>query len=111
MDQIDNLIADRIERRLMQLARLEEIRCSVLDWREGRAERWATHIADLRKRAAEGDAKLKRLYDAIQNGVADLTDPMLKARIVALKAIRDQAHTDAERAEGAIERFGPGITP
>jgi len=65
----------------------------------------------LRKRAAETDAKLKRLYDAIENGVADLADPMLKNRVAELKAIRDQAHADAERAEGALERVGPTITP
>jgi hypothetical protein len=34
------------------------------------------HIAELRKRATETDAKLKRLYDAIENGVADLSDPV-----------------------------------
>jgi hypothetical protein len=79
----------------------------VLDRREERAERRATHIAELRKRAAEVDAKLKRLYDAIENGVADLADPMLKGRVAELKAIRDQAHADAERAEGALERVGP----
>jgi hypothetical protein len=56
-------------------------------------------------------AKLKRLYDAIENGVADLTDPMLKDRIAELKAIRDQAHADAERAEDALERVAPSITP
>ena len=33
------------------------------------------HIAELRKRATEAEAKLKRLYDAIENGVADLADP------------------------------------
>jgi len=31
----------------------------------------------LRKRAAEAEAKLKWLYDAIENGVADLSDSML----------------------------------
>jgi site-specific DNA recombinase len=36
---------------------------------------------------------------------------MLKDRIAELKAIRDQARADAERAEGAIERLGPSITP
>jgi len=61
---------DHIERRLLQPARLEEILSSVLDRREERAERRATHVAELRKRAAETDAKLKRLYDAIENGVA-----------------------------------------
>ena len=78
--------------------------------REERAERRTAHIAALRKRAAETDAKLKRLYDAIENGVADLTDPLLKDRIVELKATRDQARADAERAEGALERLGPAIS-
>src|SRR5258705_8320338 len=79
--------------------------------REERAERRTAHIAELRKRASEADAKLKRLYDAIENGVADLSDPMLKNRIAELKAIRDQARADAERTEDAIERLGPSITP
>lgn len=37
--------------------------------------------------------------------------PMLKDRIAELKAIRDQARADAARAQDAIERLGPGITP
>ena len=56
------------------------------------------------------DGKLKRLYDAIENGVTDLSGLMLKDRITELKVIRDQARADAERAEGAIERQGPTIT-
>jgi hypothetical protein len=43
----------------------------VLDRRAERAE-W--RIAVLRKRASENDAKLRRLYDAIENGIADLAD-------------------------------------
>ena len=82
----------------------------MLDRREERTERQATHIAELRKRATEADAKLKRLYDAIENGVTDLSDLMLKDRITELKAIRDQARADTERAEGAVERLGPTIT-
>lgn len=39
-------------------------------------ERRRGHIAELRKRAAE--AKLKRLYGAIENGVVDMADPSLK---------------------------------
>ena len=111
MEKLDTLVADHIERRLLQSSRLEEILSSVLDRREERAERRTAHIAALRKRAAEADAKLKRLYDAIENGVADLADPMLKDRIAELKAMRDQARADAERAEGALDRLGPAITP
>jgi site-specific DNA recombinase len=70
---------------------------TVLDRRTERAERRRSHIAESRKRAAEADAKLRRLYDAIENGVADLSDPMLKDRIGELKATRDQARLDAER--------------
>jgi site-specific DNA recombinase len=111
MEKLDALVADHIEHRLLQPSRLEKILSSVLDRREERTERQATHIAELRKRATEADAKLKRLYDAIENGVTDLSDLMLKDRITELKAIRDQARADAERAEGAIERQGPAITP
>ena len=42
---------------------------------EKRAERRTTHIAELRKRVAETDAKLKRLHDAIENGIGDLATP------------------------------------
>jgi hypothetical protein len=61
----------------------------------------------LRKRAGEADAKIKRLYDGIENGVADRSDAMLKDRITEVKAIHDQASADAERARDAIERTGP----
>jgi hypothetical protein len=69
------------------------------------------HIADLRKRAADPEAKLKRLYEAIENDLANISDPSLKDRIAELTAIRDQAQTDAERAAAAVERLGPAITP
>jgi site-specific DNA recombinase len=111
MDKLDRVVAEHIEHRLLQSKRLEEILSSVLDRREERAERRSAHIAELRKRASEADAKLKRLYDAIENGVADLSDPMLEDRVAELKAIRDQARADAERAQEAIERTGPAITP
>jgi hypothetical protein len=65
----------------------------------------------LRKRAAEAEAKLKRLYDAIETGIADVSDPLLKERVTELKSVRDQARADAERTEGALDRAGPSITP
>jgi hypothetical protein len=47
----------------------------------------------LRKRATEADAKLERLYDAIENGVTDLSELTLKDRIIELKATPDQARS------------------
>ncbi|XUM23824.1 hypothetical protein ACRAVF_11415 [Bradyrhizobium oligotrophicum S58] len=63
----------------------------MLDRLQERAERRRGHKADLRKRAAEAEARLKRLYGAIESGVAELTDPMLKDRIAELKATRDRS--------------------
>jgi hypothetical protein len=64
------------------------------------AERAGWRFLALRKRATEVDAKLKRLYDAIENGVTDLSDLMLKNRIAELKAFRDQARADAGAGRG-----------
>ena len=111
MEKLDTLVADYIEQRLLQPQRLEKILSAVLDRREERAERRRGHIAQLRKRATEAEARLRRLYDAIESGVAELADPMLKDRIAELKATRDQARLDAARAEEALNRFGPAITP
>lgn len=83
---------------------------SLLDRREERAERRRSIAAELAKRAAEADVRLKRLYDAIERGLADLDDPALKDRITELKATRDQARVDAERASIALEVAGQAIT-
>jgi site-specific DNA recombinase len=98
MEKLDNLVAGHIEERLLQPERLEEVLASVLDRRQERAERRHEHIAELKKCATEADLRLKRLYDAIESGVADLGDPALKERIAGLTAVRDQAQADAERA-------------
>ncbi len=74
--------------------------------RQERTERRRDHIAELNKRGTETDLRLKRLYDAIESGVADLDDPDLKDRIASLKAIRDQSRVDAERASAMLESVG-----
>ena len=49
---------------------------------------------------------------AIESGVADLHDPALKERIAGLKATRDQAQADADRAQAMAESAGEqAITP
>jgi hypothetical protein len=112
MEKLDNLVASHIEERLLQPERLEEVLASVLDRRQDRADRRRAQLAELNQRAAETDLRLKRLYDAIESGIADLADLALKDRIAGLKAIRDQARTDAERAQATLESSGnQSITP
>jgi site-specific DNA recombinase len=64
----------------------------------------------LRRQVGDAESKLTRLYEAIENGLAELDDPNLKGRIAELKRIRDAARSDVERAE-ARDTNGAEITP
>ncbi|MDP3745618.1 MAG: recombinase family protein [Phenylobacterium sp.] len=111
MPKLDDLVAEHLETRLLAPERLAEILSVVLDRRQDRARRRGEHVAELGKRAAEASARLKRLYDAIESGVADLDDPALKDRVTELKTIRDQARADADRAQAASQGRQEVITP
>lgn len=112
METLDTLVASHIEQRLLQPERLQEILASMLTNRQERLERRRGHIAELNKRATEADQRLRRLYDAIESGVADITDPALKERIDRLKAIRDQANADIARAQTSLATVGEdAVTP
>jgi hypothetical protein len=64
MDKLHDLVASHLEERLLQPERLETILATVLGRRQERSERQREHIAELNRRAAEAEARLKRLYDA-----------------------------------------------
>jgi site-specific DNA recombinase len=110
MEKLDKAVAEHIDQRLLDPRRLTALLSEVLDRREDYVTRRRGHLAELRKRATEADAKLVRLYEAIENGVADIGDPALKGRLAELNTIRDHARADAERAASAIERAGPELT-
>ena len=67
---------------------------------------YRAHVAELNKRATEAELRLKRLYDAIENGIAEVDDPDLKERIATLKATRDQARADAARVTALLSAEG-----
>lgn len=75
MEKLDDLVASYLEDRLLRPERLETILATVLDRRQERSERQREHIAEVNRRAAESEARFKRLYDAIEAGVADLDGP------------------------------------
>ena len=110
MDRLDRAVIDHLERRILDPERLSVLLEQLLDRREEWVERRRNHIAELNKRATESEAKLKRLYEAIENGLINMADLSLKDRIAELTAIRDQAQADAERAQAAVERTGPKVT-
>lgn len=111
MDRLDHLVADYLEHRLLDPHRVQDMLAAHLDRREERDGRRRTQANELTKRAAEAEQRLKRLYDAIESGIADLEDPSLKERVAELTATRDQARIDAERAKSAIQNAGQHLSP
>ncbi len=112
MDKLDHLVADHIGDRLLLPKRLETVLASVIDRRQERTERRREHLAELHRRITETDQRLGRLYDAIESGMVDKDDSVAKERMAGLKAIREQATTDAERIEAALDNTGnKAVTP
>ncbi len=110
MDKLDRAVADHLEGRLLDPQRMALMMGDLLDRREDWIERRYRHVTELRQRAAEAEATLKRLYEAIENGVVNMADSSLKERVAELTSIRDQAIANAKRATAAIERLGPAVT-
>jgi site-specific DNA recombinase len=106
VEKLANLVADHLEGQLLDPERLETVLAAVLDRREEHAERRREPIAEMNKHAAESELRLKRLYDAIEAGVGDLDDPALNDSIDGLKAIRDPAKADADRAQAMLQNSG-----
>jgi len=66
METPDDLVVNHLESQLLQPERLETVLATALDRREEHAERRREHIAELNKRAAESELRLKRLHGAIE---------------------------------------------
>ena len=111
MDRLNKAVVDHLDARLLDPARLEAMMDQLLERREEWVDQRRAHVEDLERRATEAEAKLIRLFDAIENGVIDSGDSSLKDRIAELSTIRDQARGDAERAVSHISKIGPAITP
>ena len=111
MDRLNQAVVDHLQDRLLDPARLEALMDQILERRDEWVNQRRLHVADLERRATEAEAKLKRLYDAIENGVIDAE------RLVAQGSHR-RADRDAGPGQGRCRaRFdpyreiGPAITP
>lgn len=111
MAKLDDAVVSHLERKLIQTDRLCMLMGNVLDRREDWIERRRSHVGELRKRAAEASNKLTRLYAAIEDGLVGQGSEGLRDRIRELEAIKAEGLADADRAEAAIEKLGPMITP
>ncbi|MGE3363940.1 MAG: recombinase family protein [Rhizobiaceae bacterium] len=110
MAELDGLVVEHVERRLLEPTRLRQALGGLMGMRKAHAEKEKERVEALRRQAGDAESKLTRLYEAIENGLAELDDPNLKGRIAELKRIRDAARSDVERAE-ARDTNGAEITP
>ncbi|WEK40760.1 MAG: hypothetical protein P0Y50_03875 [Candidatus Brevundimonas colombiensis] len=110
MHKLDEAIIAHLEDRLLEPRRLEQLMEQLLDRRQEWADQRRGHVTELRKRATEAEAKLNRLYEAIENGMLAPSDGSLKERVDELTRIRDQARIDADRIVSSVERLAPTIT-
>ena len=111
MDRLDDLVVEHIEQRVLAGDRAAEILSGLLERRRVDADHARDRIAQLKRQANDADARLSRLYEAIEEGIADRTDENLKGRMAELKAIRDSARGDVERAEAKDGNRPIEITP
>lgn len=98
MDKLDGLVTDRLRETLFTPDRVRAILGSLLERQASRSDDHATRITALQNKAAETESRLSRLYQAIETGLADMTDPTLKERLATLKTDRDSAKAAIERA-------------
>ena len=110
MDRLDDVVVDFILSELLDPEQIEPLMAPLLVHRDAWADRRRAHVAELRERAADAEAKLRRLYEAVENGVLVAADRMFRERTAELGAIRDQAEADAERIVGMVDRTGPMVT-
>ncbi|MBV5265010.1 recombinase family protein [Pinisolibacter aquiterrae] len=111
MDELNDLVVSYLEDRLLAPERIEILLTGLLRRREERVERQRARITELRKQAADAEGKLTRLYEAIENGLAQPDDQNLKGRIAELMRIRDSARADADRADGREKEPDARISP
>ncbi|WP_233713838.1 hypothetical protein [Aquamicrobium zhengzhouense] len=97
MDKLDTIVTDRITDRLLAPQRVEKLLTGLIERQANRSADYTDRVANLRKNLSDTEARLKRLYDAIENGIADPSEEPLKDRITAIKTERDIAQVTLDR--------------
>lgn len=109
MDKLDRLVSEKLAERLLTPERVEKLLAGLLQRQASKDEDHGKRLASLSAKLGEAEARLGRLYDAIQAGIVDASDPTLKDRLATAKTERDIAHTAMERAKAEL-RPGSRIT-
>ena len=99
MERLDRIVTDRLGDQLLTVERVRHLLGGLMDRQSRRA---AGRLTALRGKLAEAEGRLGRLYQAIENGIADPNDPTLKDRLTAVRTERDIAQATFDRAVGEM---------
>jgi site-specific DNA recombinase len=98
MDKLDDLVIGRLADQLLTPERVGQLLRGLMDRQTSKDQDYSNRLTALRAKLSESEARLGRLYQAIENGIADPNDPTLKDRLAAVKAERDIAQVAFDRA-------------
>ncbi|MCO6388265.1 recombinase family protein [Aliihoeflea sp. 40Bstr573] len=98
MDKLDTVVTDRIADQLLTPRHVEKLLTGLMERQTARDEDHAQRLRALKDKLNDAEERLKRLYQAIESGIADPGDPTLKDRIAAVKTERDIAQIAHDRA-------------
>jgi chromosome segregation ATPase len=110
MAKLDGLVTDALLERLLTPERLREILYALREKRKDGNASAQPRISDLAQAISEAEEKLNRIYAAIEDGVIELSDPTLKARLDHLKVERDRSQAALDRAREET-REAPEVDP
>ena len=102
MDKLDNAVTDRIADQLLTPERVEALLRGLMDRQTRRDADYGNRLTGLRGKLSDAEGRLGRLYQAIENGIADPSDPTLKDRVASIKTERDIAKAAFDRAVGEM---------
>ncbi|ABE61458.1 Recombinase [Nitrobacter hamburgensis X14] len=98
MERLDNVVTDRIGEQLLTPERVAELLRGLMNRQTKRDDDLAGRLTALRAKLTDAEGRLNRLYQAIENGIADPNDATLKDRVAAIKTERDIAKAAFDRA-------------
>lgn len=98
MERLDEAVTERIGAQLLTPERVGELLRGLMNRQTKRDADLASRLTALRRKLTDAEGRLGRLYQAIENGIADANDPTLKDRVAAIKTERDIAQATFDRA-------------
>jgi DNA invertase Pin-like site-specific DNA recombinase len=110
LDRLDSLVMEHLTDRMLQPGRMRDMLATLFDRYTDSQRAGTARVGSLRNAYREAEAKIQRLYAAIENGIADLSDSILKDRLAALKVQRDETKRLLDSAETPDTQI-PELTP